>query len=52
MICVYIESASSPSYKEIRRFRDFNELMNFMRREYDRWIIDFNPPDTYMKQIT
>ena len=40
-IKVKIEKASNWHYKEFKYFKNWNEMVDFMRKTYSMWIIDF-----------
>jgi len=42
MIVVEVLKAST-GQSFYKKFRDYNELITWMRNHYDRWIVDFKP---------
>ena len=41
-IKVKIEKASDWRYKKVKHFDNWDEAVDFMRKVYNNWIIDFN----------
>jgi len=39
---VLITKASDIDYEEIKEFKDWNELMEYLKRKYSSWVIEFN----------
>jgi len=56
-ICCYIVKASDVHYEEYRVFNSWKELLEFMKKQYDRWVLRFldmflaRYKDPYYKEV-
>ena len=51
--CACVRRASNWNWREYRRFRDWNEMAEYMRALYNSWVVEFlnDPDDPFRRDI-